>query len=90
MEKITTNLDQHGRMLIPSNIRERFRIEPGDKVTLEITNDALIIRNIDHIINEIHSIFIKNKTNRANSIVDDFISSKRDDFEIEVKRDNER
>jgi bifunctional DNA-binding transcriptional regulator/antitoxin component of YhaV-PrlF toxin-antitoxin module len=90
MDKITTNLDQHGRMLILSNIRERFKIEPGDKVTLEITNDALIIKNIDHIVNEIHSIFIKNKTNRENSIVDDFISSKRKDSEIEVKRDNEQ
>jgi bifunctional DNA-binding transcriptional regulator/antitoxin component of YhaV-PrlF toxin-antitoxin module len=27
-EKIITSLDQHGRMLIPSNIRERFNISP--------------------------------------------------------------
>ena len=45
-EKIITSLDQHGRMLIPSNIRERFNISPNDKVTIELTEDALVIRNV--------------------------------------------
>jgi AbrB family looped-hinge helix DNA binding protein len=39
-------------MLIPSNIRERFNISPNDKVTIELTEDALIIRNVDYIIND--------------------------------------
>ena len=39
-EKIITSLDQHGRMLIPSNIRERFNISPNDKVTIELTENC--------------------------------------------------
>lgn len=87
-EKIITSLDQHGRMLIPSNIRERFNISPNDKVTIELTEDALVIRNVDYIINEMNAIFTKNKTVKKENIVEDFIKDKRKDFEIEQAREN--
>jgi len=87
-EKIITSLDQHGRMLIPSNIRERFNISPNDKVTIELTEDALIIRNVDYIINEMNAIFTKNQTVKKENIVEDFIEDKRKDFEIEQAREN--
>lgn len=88
IEKIITSLDQHGRMLIPSNIRERFNISPNDKVTIELTEDALVIRNVDYIINEMNAIFTKNKTVKKENIVEDFIKDKRKDFEIEQAREN--
>ena len=87
-EKIITSLDQHGRMIIPSNIRERFNISPNDKVTIELTEDALVIRNVDYIINEMNAIFTKNQTVKKENIVEDFIKDKRKDFEIEQAREN--
>ena len=87
-EKIITSLDQHGRMLIPSNIRERFNISPNDKVTIELTEDALVIRNVDYIINEMNTIFTKNQTVKKENIVEDFIKDRRKDFEIEQAREN--
>ena len=87
-EKIITSLDQHGRMLIPSNIRERFNISPNDKVTIELTEDALVIRNVDYIINEMNAIFTKNQIVKKENIVEDFIKDKRKDFEIEQAREN--
>ena len=87
-EKKITSLDQHGRMLIPSNIRERFNISPNDKVTIELTEDALVIRNVDYIINEMNAIFTKNQTVKKENIVEDFIKDKRKDFEIEQAREN--
>ena len=87
-EKIITSLDQHDRMLIPSNIRERFNISPNDKVTIELTEDALVIRNVDYIINEMNAIFTKNQTVKKENIVEDFIKDKRKDFEIEQAREN--
>ena len=86
MEKIITNLDQHGRMLIPSNIRERFKIAPGDKVTLEITDDTLIIRNVDHIVDELNLLFTKNQNGAQENVVEDFIKSKREEFKLEEAR----
>ena len=82
------SLDQHGRMLIPSNIRERFNISPNDKVTIELTEDALIIRNVDYIINEMNAIFTKNQTVKKENIVEDFIEDKRKDFKTEQAREN--
>jgi AbrB family looped-hinge helix DNA binding protein len=87
-EKIITSLDQHGRMLIPSNIRERFNISPNYKVTIELTEDALIIRNVDYIINEMNAIFTKNQTVKKENIVEDFIEDKRKDFKTEQAREN--
>lgn len=87
-EKIITSLDQHGRMLIPSNIRERFNISPNDKVTIELTEDALVIRNVDYIINEMNAIFTKNQTVKKENIVEDFIEDKHKDLEIEQAREN--
>ena len=87
-EKIITSLDQHGRLFIPSNIRERFNISPNDKVTIELTEDALVIRNVDYIINEMNAIFTKNQTVKKENIVEDFIEDKRKDFKIEQAREN--
>jgi AbrB family looped-hinge helix DNA binding protein len=87
-EKIITSLDQHGRMLIPSYIRERFNISPNDKVTIELTEDALVIRNVDYIINEMNAIFTKNQTVKKENIVEDFIEDKHKDLEIEQAREN--
>lgn len=86
MEKITTSLDQHGRMLIPAQIRERFNIEPGDKVVLEMNDDALKILNVNHIVDEMHSIFTKNQNGKKGSTVEEFIEDKRKDFKIEQAR----
>ena len=44
MKKLVTNMDQHGRVLIPSEIREKLNIQPGDKVNLEVyENEVKII-----------------------------------------------
>ena len=89
-EKIITSLDQHGRMLIPSYIRERFNISPNDKVTIELTDNALVVRNVDYIINEMNSIFTKNQNVKRENIVEDFINDKHKDFEIEKARESTR
>ena len=86
MEKITTSIDQHGRMLIPSKIREKFSIEPGDKVTLEITDNELKVMSVSQVIEEMHEIFTKNQEEEKKSIVDDFIKRKREEYELEENR----
>ena len=44
MKKLVTNMDQHGRVLIPSEIRGMLNIQPGDKVNLEVyENEVKII-----------------------------------------------
>jgi AbrB family looped-hinge helix DNA binding protein len=86
MERIVTSMDQHGRMLIPANIRERFNINPGEKVTLEITDDQLKIINGDLVIDEMYELFTKNQTDICNSHVEEFIKQKRQEYLIEEQK----
>lgn len=86
MERIITSIDVHGRMLIPSIIRERFNIHPGEKVTIEIDKNELKIINADNTIDEMHALFTKNNSIKNMNIVDDFISKKRQEYLIEESR----
>lgn len=80
MERIITSIDQHGRMLVPLSVRTRYNMHPGEKITIEI--------NDDQVIDEMHELFIKKQTNKKNSIVDDFIAKKRQEYLVEEERSN--
>jgi AbrB family looped-hinge helix DNA binding protein len=89
MERLVTSMDQHGRMLIPSHIREKLNIHPGEKVTLEVDQNQIKIINADHVIDEMHAIFTKNQTIKSGSVVDDFINQRRKEYSIEEARSNQ-
>lgn len=86
MEKLVTSMDQHGRVLIPSVIREKLNIQPGDKVNLEVYENEVKIISANQIIDEMYAIFTKNQNNRKDSVVDDFINRKHEEYQIEEKR----
>jgi len=86
VEKLVTNMDQHGRVLIPSEIRERLNIQPGDKVNLEVYENEVKIINANKIIDEMYAIFTKNQSDRKDSIIDDFINTKHEEYRIEEER----
>ena len=86
MKKLVTNMDQHGRVLIPSEIRERLNIQPGDKVNLEVYENEVKIISANQVIDEMHAIFIKNQSDRKDSAVDDFINRKHAEYQIEEER----
>jgi AbrB family looped-hinge helix DNA binding protein len=86
MEKLVTNMDQHGRVLIPSEIREMLNIHPGDKVNIEVYENEVKIINANKIIDEMHAIFTKNQNDRKDSVVDDFINRKHEEYQIEETR----
>jgi AbrB family looped-hinge helix DNA binding protein len=86
MEKLVTNMDQHGRVLIPSEIREMLNIHPGDKVNIEVYENEVKIINANKIIDEMHTIFTKNQNDRKDSVVDDFINRKHEEYQIEETR----
>lgn len=87
MERLITSVDQHGRMLIPSHIREKLNIHPGEKIALEVKDNQIKIINADCVIDEMHALFCKNQTNTNKKLVDDFIYHKRQEYSIEETRD---
>ncbi len=86
MAKLVTNMDQHGRVLIPSEIREMLNIHPGDKVNIEVYENEVKIINANKIIDEMHAIFTRNQSGRKDSVVDDFINRKHEEYQIEETR----
>ena len=86
MEKLITSMDQHGRVLIPSEIRERLNIHPGDKVNLEVYEDEVKIISAEQVMDEMYAIFTRNQNSRKDSAVDDFINRKRQEYKIEEER----
>lgn len=42
--KVTRQLDKAGRVIIPSDFREAFNIQPGGAVDIEVGKDYLIIK----------------------------------------------
>ena len=42
--KVIRRIDDLGRIVVPKDIRKKLNIEEGDTVSLETTNDALIIK----------------------------------------------
>lgn len=86
MERIITSMDQHGRMLIPSLVRERFNMHNGEKVIIEIDDNEIKIINADRVIDEMHELFMKNQTDKQKNAVDDFISKKHEEYLIEEGR----
>lgn len=87
MERLITSVDGHGRMLIPSHIRQRLNIHPGEKITLEIDKNNIRVINANHVIDEMHALFTKNQSVKNNSVVDDFINQKRQEYSVEESRD---
>ena len=83
MKKLVTNMDQHGRVLIPSEVREKLNIQPGDKVNLEVYETELKIISANQIIDEMHAIFTKNQNDRKDSVVEDFINRMHEEYQIE-------
>lgn len=86
MEKLVTNMDQHGRVLIPSEIREMLNIHPGDKVNIEVYENEVKIINANKIIDEMYAIFTKNQNDKKDSVVDDFINRRHEEYQIEETR----
>lgn len=85
-QKIITHIDQNGRMLIPIAIREKLNIHPGEKIALDINNNIIKIISVDNTIDEMNKLFMKNRTKKVVSIVDDFIEKKHQEFLIEENR----
>lgn len=77
--KVTkTQVDKHGRIVIPADIREELSLKPGEQVLLRIVDGALQVENRLRSIQRMKGSarrYLGNTGNR--SLVDEFIAEKR-------------
>ena len=79
-----SQMDKHGRILIPSNIRNSLNYKQGDTFVIRAINDELHIVSINKEIKAAQKLFKKYNAN-ANSAVDEFLDSRRIDSNNENK-----
>ena len=69
-------MDKHGRLLIPSAIRNSLNYKYGDTFVIRVINDELHIVSINQVIKAAQDLFKKRNPN-SHSAVDDFLESRR-------------
>lgn len=88
MKHLRTHIDDNGRILIPSTIRKKYNIKPGDVYVLRMIDDEMHFINLEKVIKEAQSLFRKyvpENTSQIN-VVDNFLADKRKEAEIEATR----
>ncbi|MFU7501401.1 MULTISPECIES: AbrB/MazE/SpoVT family DNA-binding domain-containing protein [unclassified Candidatus Tisiphia] len=78
-----SQMDKHGRILIPSTIRNSLNYKYGDTFVIRVIDDELHIVGINKEIKAAQSLFKKYNTS-SNSAVDEFLDSRR----IEANNEN--
>jgi AbrB family looped-hinge helix DNA binding protein len=76
MKKLHTQMDKHGRLLIPSTIRNSLNYKPGDTFVIRAINDELRIISIRKAIKDAQDLLAKHIPDEK-SLVDEFIKQRR-------------
>lgn len=87
MQKIRTQIDMHGRVLIPATIRKKLNLKPGDTLTLRATEDEIKMVSMKSVIREARELLKKYK-NPDSSMVDEFIEMRRQESRLENIRNH--
>lgn len=80
-----SQMDKHGRILIPSSIRNSLNYKYGDTFVIRAIDDELHIVSINKEIKAAQSLFKKYNTS-SSSVVDEFLESRRNESNIENKK----
>ena len=82
-----SQMDKHGRILIPSNIRNSLNYKYGDTFVIRVIDDELRIISINQEIKAAQTLFKKyNANTNSDSAVDEFLKSRR----IEAENENSK
>jgi len=76
----------NGRVCIPADVRDRLGLKDGDTLSLEETEEGLVLRTLDQRISRAQALSRKMLEGMPNATVDDFIAEKR----AEAAREEEK
>ncbi len=85
MKELHTQMDKHGRLLIPSQIRNSLNYKPGDTFVIRVSADDLHIVSLAKVIKEAQHL-LKKYNIQSGSMVDEFLEQKHFESEIENKK----
>lgn len=82
---VQVKLAANGRICIPADVRTRLGLRDGDTLTLDETDEGLVLRTVEQRVRSAQAIVRDMMKGKGEFTVDDFLREKRD----EVRRDEE-
>lgn len=84
-----TNIDQHGRILIPAQIRKELGCKSGDIFVIRVIEGEIRMLRLEEIVKKAQSL-LAGKTEGKLSMVEEFLKMRQEERQQEVKGENER
>lgn len=84
MQTTRTQMDSHGRILIPATLRKELNYRTGDTFVLRVIDNALKVISLEHALKEAQD-FVRPYKKEGESLVDEFLKMRKEEFKLENK-----
>lgn len=82
-------ISANGRVCIPADVRARLGLKDGDVLTLQETDDGVVLRSVDQAVRRAQAAFREMMEGKPDSTVEDFLREKREEVRFQEDRDRE-
>lgn len=79
----TVTLDESGRIILPSALRKKFGLKPGDRLTLFATDGDIRIRSMRMALEKVRAEIISRRGSLS-GILDEFLDEKHEEARREA------
>jgi bifunctional DNA-binding transcriptional regulator/antitoxin component of YhaV-PrlF toxin-antitoxin module len=90
---LRTNIDRHGRLLIPVVLRKLLNYQPNDNFVLRAINGELHVLKLEQVVTEVQDIvsqYLNPSVHQRESMLDEFLQMRREEFVCEESKFQER
>ena len=84
MSTETVVLGESGRIVLPAEIRKKYGLKPGDRLTISGEGNSIQIRNMDMALKEVREAIIA-KRGSLSGILDEFLAEKHEETRREAE-----
>lgn len=81
---VHTKLGEGRRVAVPAEVCQRYGLEPGDPVVLELSEHGILVRALDAVIRDVQAFFADIVPPDV-SLVDDLIRERREEADREAR-----
>lgn len=85
MYNLITQIDKHGRIVIPAAWRNFLNMRIGDRVFLQKFENEIRLTSVDQTVDEMHALFTKNRDPKGHA-VEEFLADRQKERSVELQR----
>lgn len=89
MSELKTQIDNHGKILIPAKLRKELKFNSGDTIVIRKVDDELRLVSLRDVIEKIQTDF-KSRPSSSQSAVDEFLEMRKAEAKLENEEGNEQ